>query len=87
MLGLAKTRPLAVGIILGATMALPSHYVGSALAQGHPADFDDHFQQQTMRLDYFHSGGMGQEILALDRVVSDGPWAGSLTRLVDHTIY
>ena len=85
MLGLAKTRPLAVGIVLGATMALPSHYVGSALAQGHPPTFDDHFQQQTMRLDYFHSGGMGQEILALDRMVSDGPWAGSLTQLVDDT--
>ena len=26
---------------------------------------------------------MGQEIVALDRVVSDGPWAGSRTRLVD----
>ena len=36
-----------------------------------------------MRVDYFHSGGMGQEIVALDRVVSDGPWPGSRTRLVD----
>ena len=36
-----------------------------------------------MRVDYVHSGGLGQEIVALDRVVSDGPWAGSVTRLVD----
>jgi hypothetical protein len=36
-----------------------------------------------MRLDYFHTGGQGREIVSLDQVVSDGPWAGSLTRLLD----
>ena len=45
--------------------------------------FDTYFVDKTMRIDYFHSGGMGQEIIALDRVVSDGPWPGSRTRLVD----
>ena len=45
--------------------------------------FDTCFVDKTMRVDYFHSGGMGQEIIALDRVVSDGPWPGSRTRLVD----
>lgn len=38
-----------------------------------------------MRVDYFHSGGPGGEALALDRVVSDGPWAGSRTQLIDDT--
>jgi hypothetical protein len=28
---------------------------------------------------------MGTEIISLDRVVSDGPWAGSATQLIDHT--
>lgn len=36
-----------------------------------------------MRVDYFHSGGMGKEIFALDRVVDDGAWGGSRTVLVD----
>ena len=45
--------------------------------------FDTYFVDKTMRVDYFHSGGIGQEIIALDRVVSDGPWPGSRTRLVD----
>jgi len=37
-----------------------------------------------MRVDYFHTGGpKSGEILALDRVVNDGPWAGSRTQLVD----
>ena len=38
-----------------------------------------------MRVDYFHTGGRGAEVVALDRVVSDGSWAGSRTRLVDGT--
>ena len=45
--------------------------------------FDRHFLDRTMRVDYFHSGGPGTEIVALDQVVSDGPWAGSRTRLID----
>ena len=45
--------------------------------------FDAHFVDKTMRVDYFHSGGLGAEILALEQVVSDGSWAGSRTRLLD----
>jgi hypothetical protein len=41
------------------------------------------FTPKTMRLDYFHTGDRGREIVALDRIVSDGPWAGSTTRLLD----
>jgi len=48
-----------------------------------PAGFEVHFADQTIRVDYFHSGGKGEEIVALDQVVADGPWAGSRTRLVD----
>jgi hypothetical protein len=49
------------------------------------ATFDTNFLDKTMRVDYFHTGSKGQEIVALDRVVSDGPWSGSRTRLVDAT--
>jgi hypothetical protein len=46
--------------------------------------FDDSFVDKTMRVDYFHtSTPRGDEIVALDRVVSDGPWPGSRTRLID----
>lgn len=47
--------------------------------------FADHFVGRTMRLDYHHTGGLGQELFALDRVVADGAWAGSRTRLIDDT--
>lgn len=54
-------------------------------ALAHEVDFDSHFRDKTMRIDLFHTGGMGEEIVALDAIVSDGPWPGSRTRLVDHT--
>jgi IgA peptidase M64/peptidase M64-like protein len=48
------------------------------------APFDELFLDKTMRVDYFHtSTPKGDEIIALDKVVSDGPWSGSKTRLVD----
>jgi hypothetical protein len=47
--------------------------------------FDALFLDKTMRVDYFHTGSSGQEIVALDRVVSDGPWPGSRTHLLDDT--
>src|SRR4028118_2240840 len=48
------------------------------------ATFDDLFTDRTMRVDYFHtSTPKGDEIVALDGVVSDGPWPGSRTRLID----
>ncbi len=47
------------------------------------ATFDELFTDRTMRVDYFHTGRSDLEIVALDRIVSDGPWAGSRTRLVD----
>jgi hypothetical protein len=45
--------------------------------------FESTFERKTMRLDYFHTGDHGREIVTLDRIVSDGAWAGSLTRLQD----
>jgi hypothetical protein len=47
--------------------------------------FDEYFTSKTMRVDYFHTGKVGQEIVSLDEVVSDGPWAGSRTRLIDES--
>jgi hypothetical protein len=53
---------------------------------GQPAPFDRDFTNDTMRVDYFHTGGpRSGETFAVDRVVNDGPWAGSRTQLVDDT--
>lgn len=47
--------------------------------------FDADFDGRTMRVDYFHTGSSTDEFVSLDRVVSDGAWAGSRIRLIDDT--
>jgi hypothetical protein len=51
--------------------------------QGTLSGFDADFTSRTMRVDYFHSGTAIEEHISLSRVVADGPWPGSRTRLVD----
>ena len=78
---MVHTRPyqcVALLVSLFLMLALGSQAGGQA-----PLDFDVFFENKTMRVDYVHSGGRGVEIFSLDQIVSDGPWAGSLTRLVD----
>jgi hypothetical protein len=55
----------------------------AALRAQPASEFDRLFDRRTMRVDYFHTGGPGVEIISLDRIVSDGPWAGSVTRRID----
>ena len=57
--------------------------VGSAAAA--PPRFERLFLDKVMRVDYFHTGGVTAEVVSLDRIVSDGPWPGSRTRLIDDT--
>src|SRR5947209_11301461 len=47
------------------------------------ATFDELFLDRTMRVNYFHTGNHGDELIAIDSVVSDGPWPGSRSRLID----
>jgi len=72
-----RTREVILTVITGVLIGVS----GSAHQPGRV--FDEYFVDKTMRVDYFHAGGRGTEILGLDQVVSDGPWAGSRTRLVD----
>ncbi|MBP6870722.1 MAG: hypothetical protein KBC43_01825 [Bacteroidales bacterium] len=50
--------------------------------QGNVA-YDNYFTEKTMRFDYFHTGTAVSEVFAPDRIVSDGPWPGSKTILID----
>ena len=47
--------------------------------------YDRSFPFGTMRVDYFHTGGPAGEVVAPDRIVDDGAWPGSRTRLIDDT--
>lgn len=48
-----------------------------------PIDFNQYFENKTMRVDYFHAGTATEEHFSLDRVLNDGVWAGSKTVLMD----
>ena len=46
-------------------------------------NFTQYFTVETMRVDYFHTGTATEEHFSLDRILNDGPWAGSQTVLLD----
>ena len=46
-------------------------------------DFAAFFENQTMRLDVFHSGDAKKEMFTIDRIAKQGPWAGNPRRTVD----
>jgi hypothetical protein len=45
--------------------------------------FNEYFSDQTMRVDYFHTGDSAAEIVAIDHVYQYGNWAGSIKNLTD----
>ena len=47
------------------------------VASTQSAGYDTHFTDKTMRVDYFHSGGQGQDRVARP-LVSDGPWLAAV---------
>jgi hypothetical protein len=60
----------------------------AALAGGVPAaeaepDFNADFVDETLRVDYFHTGHAAEELVTLDRVYRQGIWAGSRRHLLD----
>jgi hypothetical protein len=50
------------------------------LAEG---DFDELFHDETLRIDYNHTGNAAEEFVALDQLWRQGIWAGSRTHLID----
>ncbi len=56
---------------------------GSSISAQDPAGFDALFQDKTLRIDYNHTGTATTEIISLDQVYEQGPWAGSRTNLID----
>lgn len=78
-----RIRMQVQALMLLAILAAPG--TGFLCAQPSEIAFDSHFTRGTMRLDYFHTGGQGRELISLDQIVFDGEWAGSLLRLVDDT--
>ena len=45
--------------------------------------FNKFFNDQTMRIDYFHIGSAKEEFITVDKIYNYGTWAGSRTHLLD----
>lgn len=45
--------------------------------------FDNHFVNQTMRVDYYHTGDNNRQFISLDKIYRQGEWPGSLKNLLD----
>jgi hypothetical protein len=45
-------------------------------------EFGKYFKDRTMRVDVYHTGDAKEEIITLDRVIQEGPWAGNPLRLL-----
>jgi hypothetical protein len=45
-------------------------------------DFEKYFSDGTMRIDVFHTGDAKEEMITIDRVIQEGPWAGNPRHLV-----
>ncbi len=58
--------------------------MGTASAALADPVFSHHFHDETMRIDYFHTGNSEEEIISLDQVWRQGTWAGSRTHLIDN---
>lgn len=47
-----------------------------ALLSAGDVRFADCFTDRTLRVDYYHTGHAAEEIVAIDRLIDQGPWAG-----------
>ncbi len=73
-----SSRPI---LTLALLALLPTMPVAAAGTAG--PSFADHFADATLRIDLNHTGDADEEIVALDRLHLDGPWAGPRVKLVD----
>ena len=50
-------------------------------------EFENYFQNKTLRLDYFHTGDKGNEFYSFDELIEEPYWGGSKINLVDKFEY
>src|SRR6187200_1108931 len=67
-------------VSFGRSLESPAFALRAAARQAPALDFG-----RTLRVDYLHSGGTSGEAIKLDALVSEGPWPGSRSQLIDKT--
>ncbi len=53
-----------------------------AIIQGQ-IQFENYFENKTLRFDYFHTGNQKIEYFSFDEMILEGDWAGSRSKLID----
>jgi len=56
----------------------------AAFSALHAQSFTNFFFDKTLRVDYYHTGAKGMEVIALDKCYEEGIWSGSKTQLLDN---
>jgi len=69
-----SVRRLLVSVFLIYLMAAAPAFSGT---------FEDLFHDETLRIDYNHTGNAADEFVSLDQLWRQGAWAGSRTHLID----
>lgn len=69
------------------TIAIISFFVFFYLSLSAQIQFNSHFEDKTLRIDFFHSGNYEHEYFTLDEYIKEGQWAGSLINLIDTFYY
>ncbi|MEJ2052678.1 MAG: peptidase M64 N-terminal domain-containing protein, partial [Calditrichaceae bacterium] len=46
-------------------------------------NFDKYFENNTMRIDYYHTGDADEEFISIDQIYKQNIWAGTVTNLID----
>ncbi len=64
--------------ILVLLLSFPTSYSQSYLR------FEDYFVNETMRIDYHHTGDAQTELFSIDKIYQYGIWAGSTKNLIDN---
>ena len=45
--------------------------------------YDDYFTENTLRLDYYHTGNKNTETISFEKLVEEGEWSGPKNNLID----
>ena len=45
--------------------------------------FEDYFENATMRVDYYHTGDADEEFIAIDQIYKQSIWSGTVNNLID----
>jgi len=58
-------------------------FVLTSIVFAQQPQFEQYFKDQTMRIDYYHTGDSDSQTFAVDEIYLQGIWAGSTTHLID----